>query len=273
MNTLALSLSAIILYIAAVVTSQLSLIHKTSFPPKYFLLLLGALAVSLHGIILYQGIDIPSGLNLGFFNAASLAMWMIALLLLLTLLRNPVENLAILLFPLAALTIGLEGIFHAERILPLEQVWGVRIHIFSSFLAYGILTIAAFQALFLAIQDRQLHNKHPGWTLQLFPPLQVMETLLFRLIVVGFLLLSISLITGFMFFDDIFEEIVRQHLVHKTILSIVAWIVFAVLLWGRWRYGWRGKKAIRWNLSGFVLLVLAYFGSKLVLELILERQL
>lgn len=271
MNTLVISLSAIILYVAAAVSSQLSLVHKISFSPKHSLFLLGALAVSLHGIILYQGINVPTGLNLGFFNAASLAMWMIAFLLLLTLLRNPVENLAIILFPLAALTIGLEDIFHTERILPIEQAWGVKIHVFSSFLAYGVLSIAAFQALFLAVQDRQLHNKHPSWAFQLFPPLQVMETLLFQMVILGFLLLSISLITGFMFFNDIFEEIVKQHLVHKTVLSVVAWIVFAVLLWGRWRYGWRGKKAIRWNLGGFILLMLAYFGSKLVLELILKR--
>lgn len=272
MNILALSLSAVIFYIAAAVTSQLSLVYKTAFSPKQVLLALGALAVSLHGIILYQSMDVPTGLNLGFFTAASLSTWMISLVLLLTLLRNPVENLAVILFPLAALTISLESIFHTERILPLEQAWGFKIHIFSSFLAYGVLSIAAFQTLFLAIQDRQLHNKHPGWTLQLFPPLQVMETLFFQMVGLGFVLLSISLITGFMFFNDIFEEIVKQHLVHKTVLSIVAWIVFAVLLWGRWRYGWRGKKAIRWNLSGFMLLVLAYFGSKLVLELILKRQ-
>lgn len=271
MNTLVLSLSAILLYLTAAVTSQLSRLHKTGLSPRQFLLSLGIFAVSLHGILLYQSIDTPTGLDLGFFNAVSLATWMIAVLLLLTLLRNSVENLAIILFPLAALSIGLEGFFHAERILPLEKVWGVRMHIFSSFLAYSVLSIAAFQALFLAIQDRQLHKKHPAWILQIFPPLQVMETLLFQMIVIGFLLLSISLATGLMFFTDIFEEIVKQHLVHKTILSLLAWLVFAVLLWGRWRYGWRGKTVIQGSLSGFLLLVLAYFGSKLVLELILKR--
>lgn len=271
MNTLALSLSAIVLYVLAAFTSRVSLMRKTSFASKHYLISLGTCAVTLHGVVLYQGIGVPAGLNLGFFNAASLATWMIALLLLLTLVRNSVENLTMVLFPLAALTIGLEGIFHAEHILPINQAWGVKIHIFSSFLAYGILSIAAFQALFLAVQDRQLHNKHPTWTLQLFPPLQVMETLLFRMIVLGFFLLSVSLVTGFMFFNDILEEIIKQHLAHKTFLSIVAWMVFAILLWGRWRYGWRGQRAIRWNLSGFVLLMFAYFGSKLVLELILKR--
>ncbi|EDN66789.1 Cytochrome c assembly protein [Beggiatoa sp. PS] len=87
------------------------------------------------------------------------------------------------------------------------------------------------------------------------------------MIAVGFGFLSLSLISGMVFLEDIFA----QHLVHKTALSIVAWCVFAILLFGRWRYGWRGKTAIRWTLSGFVALMLAYFGTKMVLELILHR--
>jgi len=103
--------------------------------------------------------------------------------------------------------------------------------------------------------------------MQMLPPLQVMETLMFQMVALGLLLLSLSLISGFLFLEDIFD----QHLVHKTILSIAAWFVYATLLWGRWRYGWRGRKAIRWNLAGFFVLLLAYFGKKFVLELILHR--
>jgi ABC-type uncharacterized transport system permease subunit len=94
-----------------------------------------------------------------------------------------------------------------------------------------------------------------------------METLLFQMIGGGFIALSFSLLSGIMFLDDVFA----QQLVHKTVLSIAAWAVFGVLLWGRWRHGWRGRTAIRWTLSGFAALVLSYFGSKLVLELILQR--
>ncbi len=266
MNTFVLSLSAIILYIAAAV-SRFYRIGNLALSPKHILLLLGALAISLHALVLYQDMVTPSGLNLGFFNAASLIAWVIALLLLLTLLRQPVENLAIVLFPIAALTIALEGYFHAERILSPETEFGVTLHILFSILAYSLLSLSALQALFLALQDYQLHHKHPGWVMQKLPPLQVMETLLFQMIAVGFVLLSLSLISGFVFLEDIFA----QHLVHKTVLSIAAWCVFAMLLWGRMRYGWRGRTAIRWNLSGFVVLMLAYFGSKMVLELILHR--
>jgi ABC-type uncharacterized transport system permease subunit len=229
--------------------------------------LLGGLAMSLHALVLYLNLITPEGLNLGFFNAASLISWMIVVLLLLSLPRQPVENLTIVLFPLAALTLGLENFFHSEHILSLDTKFGVTLHILSGIIAYSLLSISALQALFLAFQDYQLRHKHPGWVMQKLPPLQIMETLLFQMIALGFLLLSISLTSGIIFLEDIFA----QHLVHKTVLSIVAWCVFAMLLWGHWHYGWRGKTAIRWSLSGFVVLMLGYFGSKLVLELILHR--
>jgi ABC-type uncharacterized transport system permease subunit len=91
--------------------------------------------------------------------------------------------------------------------------------------------------------------------------------LLFQMIAIGFVLLSLALLSGLLFLEDIFT----QHLVHKTVLSSIAWAVFGILLWGRWRFGWRGRTAIRWTLSGFATLALAYFGSKLVLELLLKR--
>jgi ABC-type uncharacterized transport system permease subunit len=98
------------------------------------------------------------------------------------------------------------------------------------------------------------------------PPLQTMESLLFEMIAVGFVLLSLALLSGFSFLEDMFAQ--RQ--VHKTVLSIIAWFVFGTLLWGRYRFGWRGQKALIWTLSGFVVLMLAYFGSKVVIELILS---
>lgn len=258
------SLSAILLYIAA----ALSRFFKIgSLNRKHMLLLLGGIAVSLHAVVLYQNILTPLGLNLGFFNAGSLISWMIVLLLLLSLIRQPVENLAFILFILAALMIVLEASFHTERIVSVAQDFGVRLHILFSIIAYSLLSISALQAVFLALQDYQLHHKHPAWVMQRLPPLQVMEKLLFQMIALGFVLLTFSLLSGLIFLEDIFV----QHKVHKTVLSLIAWSVFATLLWGHWRYGWRGKTAIRWNISGFVILMFAYFGSKLVLELILQR--
>jgi ABC-type uncharacterized transport system permease subunit len=123
------------------------------------------------------------------------------------------------------------------------------------------------QALLLAIQEAHLRNRQPGGIIRSLPPLQTMESLMFQMIGVGFALLTLALVTGILFLQDIFA----QHLVHKTVLSIMAWCVFALLLWGRWRFGWRGRVAIRWTVGGFIFLMLAYFGSKLVLELILNR--
>lgn len=262
-NTFILSLATIFSYLVAAFSQRLSRQASSKAP----LLVLGIVAISLHAWVLYLDTITHHGFNFSFFHAASLIAWVVGLLLLLTLPRQPVENLILAWFPLAAFVIGLEEYFHTERLLSFHQGVGVTTHIFSSVLAYSLLSISALQAIFLAIQDYSLHRKHPGWVTQKLPPLRVMENLLFQSIAVGFLFLSMSLISGIVFLEDIFA----QHLVHKTALSILAWCVFAVLLWGHWRYGWRGRTAIRWNLSGFFVLMLAYFGSKLVLELILKR--
>jgi len=262
--TILLSILAIICYLAAVILWIYPRENRSS--SKRILLMLSIFAVSLHTLVLYQSIITPAGINLGFFNAASVVAYVIVLLLLFSLPHKPVENLLIILFPLAALTIVLAAFFHVERILSTD-VFGVQIHILASILAYSLLSLSAFQAVFLAVQEYSLRHKHFRWVMRRLPPLKVMEILLFQMIAIGFFLLSVSLVSGIIFLEDIFA----QHLVHKTVLSIAAWFIFAILLWGRWFYGWRGSIAIRWHLSGFFMLMLAYFGSKLVLELILNR--
>ena len=134
-------------------------------------------------------------------------------------------------------------------------------------LAYSLLTLASVQAILLAIQDDHLRRRQTGGFIRALPPLQTMESMLFEMIGAGFVLLTLALISGFAFLEDMFA----QHLVHKTVLSTLAWLVFGSLLIGRFRYGWRGKTAIIWTLTGFVILILAYFGSKAVLELVLQR--
>jgi ABC-type uncharacterized transport system permease subunit len=133
--------------------------------------------------------------------------------------------------------------------------------------SYSILGIAAVQAVALALLIHRLKHRRLHGLVAVMPPLQTMEDLLFRLIWTGELLLTLSIVTGALFLEDIFA----QHLAHKTVLSIVAWLLFAVLLLGRSRLGWRGITAVKWTVAGFALLILAYFGSKLVLELVLHR--
>ncbi len=176
------------------------------------------------------------------------------------------EILLILLFPLGLLTTLMAQFAPSGTLQPILGEHGLIGHILLSILAYGMFTIAVFQALLLLLQNRQLKNKHPSGLIKNFPPLQTMESLLFGFLWAGWTLLSMSLISGWLFVENLFA----QHLVHKTLLSILAWIVFSVLLWGRTRLGWRGHKAIRWTLGGFLLLMLAYFGSKLVREYILH---
>ena len=148
--------------------------------------------------------------------------------------------------------------FPGSRLLGEDAGWQLRLHVLTSMLAYSLLTLASAQAILLAVQDNHLRRHHPGGFIRALPPLQTMESLLFEMIGVGFALLSVALVTGFIYLEDMFA----QHLVHKTVLSIAAWCAFAVLLWGRWRFGWRGRTAIRWTLGGFIALMLAFFGSK-----------
>jgi ABC-type uncharacterized transport system permease subunit len=230
-------------------------------------LVLASGGLLLHAYLLVETLFAPGGLRLGLFSAGSLVAWCVSLVLVVTALRKPVLNLAIAVFPVTALLLLAGGFRPLAGPVTSAGNPGLDLHILASLVAYSLLTLAAVQALLLALQDRHLRNHHPGGIVRAMPPLQTMEALLFQIIAVGELLLSVALLSGFVYLEDIFA----QHLMHKTVLSIFAWLVFAVLLWGRWRLGWRGKLAIRWTLAGFVALMLAYFGSKFVLELVLQR--
>lgn len=225
------------------------------------------LGAGLHGFyttLLAQQYD---GFNFSFFNTAALVALFIVLILLFASLDKPVEKLGVAIFPLTALLLALDMIF-PDRSHPLaNHNWQMSTHILTSIIAFSLLNIAALQAILLAIQEQQLRSHHPKRLMLALPPLQAMETLLFQMIGTGLFFLTVSLISGFIFIDDLFA----QHLVHKTVLAIIAWIIFSGLLLGRLRYGWRGNTAIRGTLIGFILLLLAYFGSKLVLELILKK--
>ena len=171
-----------------------------------------------------------------------------------------------IVFPLAALILILSLYFPSQEHISQAYDWQMNTHILSSILAFSLLSIAALQAIFLAIQEQQLRQHPPNKLILSLPSLQSMEILLFQLISTGIILLTLSLASGFFFIENLFA----QHLVHKTILSILAWLIFSALLFGRVRYGWRGQTATQWTLIGFTFLLLAYFGSKMVLELILN---
>ena len=262
-----LALLAILAYLSAglIIALRLFRNQSESILPRALALALGFIGVALHAVPLYQNMVSAYGINMGVFNALSLITWTLTLLMLISSLSKPIENLAIVVMPVTALAVYLDSRFQSVHFLTDQFSGGLTIHIMVSMLAYSLFALASVQSVLLAIQDHHLRQRHPGGFIRALPPLQTMESLLFEMIAVGFVLLSLALLSGFAFLENMFE----QRLAHKTVLSIIAWFVFGTLLWGRYRFGWRGQKALIWTLSGFVVLMLAYFGSKVVLELIL----
>jgi ABC-type uncharacterized transport system permease subunit len=265
MHPLLPSLLAAFLYTGTTAYQGLRLSRRAT-PDKRLLVLGGGLALLAHGAALILQLLTPGGLYLDFFNSASLIAAAVILLTLVAVARIPIENLLLLLLPLGTLTTLAAALVPGGTSQAINEEPGILAHILLSILAYGLLTMAMFQSLLLLLQDYQLKHKHPSGLIRSFPALQTMESLLFGFLWGGWVLLSLSLVSGWLFLDNLFT----QHLAHKTILSCFAWVVFAVLLWGRHQLGWRGHKAIRWTLAGFCLLMLAYFGSKLVKEFILH---
>jgi ABC-type uncharacterized transport system permease subunit len=121
----------------------------------------------------------------------------------------------------------------------------------------------------MAVIERRLHDARVTQVLQKLPPLLTMEALLFRIIWAGFILLTLSLASGIVFSEEVFGK--PAPFTHKTVFGVMSWAIFAALLCGRHIYGWRGRMAVRWTLAGFLTLVLAYIGSRFVLEIILGR--
>jgi len=222
-------------------------------------------AILCHGLGSYGTLFTERGVQLGFFQVGALIFWVINLLVLVSGLRKPLHNLFLFLFPLSAVAI-LSSLLSPNGEVFIDHLSNAIVgHILLSILAYSLLIIAALQAIVLAYQDRQIKHKHPNGLVRLLPPMQTMEALLFELLWVGELALTLAIATGVLFVDDL----MAQHLAHKTVFSVSAWLIYATLLWGRHFLGWRGNSAIRWSLGGFSALMLAYFGSKFVLEIIL----
>ncbi|NND67107.1 MAG: cytochrome c biogenesis protein CcsA [Halioglobus sp.] len=225
------------------------------------------IALATHAAIVWQTAFLEDGVHLGFFRISALLFLVINIACLASLLRRPLQNLLAALFPLSALAVLVATFAPDSAAGTTDLTGGMLLHVAASILAYSVLTLAAAQSALLALQDHQLRNRHTRGLVQILPPLQLMESMLFELLWIGVSLLTIAIVSGIVFIDDIFA----QSLVHKTVLTIVAWLLFSVLLWGNYQLGWRSMTAVKFTLVGFALLMLAFFGSKLVLELILER--
>lgn len=261
--TLISGLFAVLFYLVGSVMQGIRLTGNRDMRRQVFLF--GGMAVLAHAISAIGVISSTEGYQFGIAEISTLIAVSISLLVLISSLRKPLENLFLGLFPLAIIAI-LASLLVRSDFPATEMSAGLASHVLISILAYSFVTIAAMQALFLAYQNYQLKHGHPGGLLRHFPPLQDMEAFLFELLWVGQLLLSLGIIAGFLFIDDIWSQ---AGVIHKTFFSLLAWLVFAVLLWGRHRKGWRGRTAVRGTLSGFVLLIVGFYGSKFAIEYII----
>jgi ABC-type uncharacterized transport system permease subunit len=223
----------------------------------------------LHGWLLYDTLFIWGALNLGLVYALSLILWLTVLVYWLARYFYPLSSLQTLVLPLAAVSTALPAIFPDAHILSQPASGLFDTHVLMAMLAYSLFTIAALHAGLMSLVEKRLHHAKLPKVLQNLPPLLTMETLLFRVIGVGFVLLTITVASGMLFSEKIFGHPLQLN--HKVLFGIASWAIFAVLLWGHRFYGWRGHTAVRWTLSGFGFLVLAYLGSQFVLEVVLHR--
>lgn len=236
---------------------------------KTFEHLVVLIPLTLHAMLLYGSVFASDGMHLGVGNAVSTIVWLTVAIYWLGNLFYNAEGLQAMVMPIAAVCALLPVLFPAARALPNTELAAFKIHLVISMLAYSLFTIASLHVLLMALLEQRLHGGELPVALQKLPPLLTMETLLFRIITAGFVLLTLTLATGIVYSEELFGKALRFN--HKTVFGIFSWLIFAALLGGRQLYGWRGRIAVRWTLTGFLMLVLAYVGSKFVLEVILGR--
>jgi ABC-type uncharacterized transport system permease subunit len=228
---------------------------------------LGVAAVVAHGFLLWTGMTAKPTSALTIAETASLVGFGIAIISLFTAWRQSrFAGAAAVLLTIAGL-VGAATNEGAHEFAVARGGWELSAHIALSVLAYSLITVGTALAIALALLDRRLRKRQPlGW-MSMLPAVESLESGMFAALAAGFAILSLALFSGFFFVEDL----LAQSLSRKVVLSCIAWLILAILLFGRWRFGWRGRTARNWALWGFVILVLAYFGSKIVLENILGR--
>ncbi|MDH2917842.1 MAG: cytochrome c biogenesis protein CcsA [Sideroxydans sp.] len=225
--------------------------------------------LSLHGYLLSSDMFANGGFDFALLNALSLIIWLTLCVYWVARFFYPLGALLTLVLPVAALAAVLPSVFPSEHLLTHTHTLAFTAHISAAMLAYSLFTIAVFHAVLISQVEKRLHQHTLPRVLRNLPPLLSMERLLFQIIAIGFVLLTLTLASGVFFSEQIFGKAAQFN--HKVLFGILAWLVFATLLWGHVRYGWRGRIAVRWTVSGFAFLLIAYLGSKFVLEILLRR--
>ncbi|MDQ2916782.1 MAG: cytochrome c biogenesis protein CcsA [Casimicrobiaceae bacterium] len=227
------------------------------------------LALLLHAVAIWHAIVRPEGLDLSFVNALSLVAGLAVLAAWLTGVLHALPGVAAVVLPVAAICALLPPLAASPHRLPFTGEPWAAAHIGIALVAYALFVVVALQALVMTGLEKRLHRGLPDATSRATPPLLTLERYMFRLLTVGFVLLTLTLASGMLFSEELFGKAVT--LTHKNVFSVAGWLAFAVLLFGRWRYGWRGRTALKWILAGTLLLVLGYLGSKFVREVVLGR--
>lgn len=226
-------------------------------------------ALVVQGIGLYQGLFSAGGMRFSFSFALSLMLWLAVLIYWLESFHARMDGLQPMVLPLAAISALAPALFPQLRVVANAGAWGFQLHFLTAMLAYSLFTLSALHAVFMGFAERKLHQRAVTKSLTSLPPILTMEALLFRMILVAFCLLTVALLSGVMFAEAIFGRAMAVD--HKTLFAFASWGIFAALLIGRQVYGWRGRVALRWTLAGFMVLLLAYIGSRFVAEVLLGR--
>ena len=228
-----------------------------------------AVTMAIHAFGLYNALFTEAGMRFSFSFALSLMMWLAVLIYWLESFMTRMEGMQPMVLPLAAICALLPVIFPQVHVIAHASATGFNLHFLAAMLAYSLLTLSALHAIFMGFSENALHKRQMRRSLASLPPLLTMESLLFRMLLLGFILLTMTVGSGLLFSEELFGK--PLSLDHKTLFAFASWGIFATLLVGRHAWGWRGKRALRWTLAGFSLLILAYIGSRFVAEVLLGR--
>ena len=266
MNPVYPGIFAILLY-AAGCFAQFRALSARDPEPSKGLQGLCVLAVTMHGLCVALVFYAKTGIDLSLFTIASLIAFAATVTILAASLAQPqgrLQNLYLFVFPLSIIAVAGSLAFGGTKVRQILE-GGLLAHLLVSIFAYTLLTVAAFQAILLWVQERHIRHKEPIGVIRILPSLEALEVALFQLLWAGFALLTVSIAIGFVFLDNVLARDVISH----TVLATVSWFIYVGLLLGHRVLGWRGKMAARWTLCAFALLVIGYFGSRFILEFVL----
>lgn len=253
------ALIALVAYSTSIALIVPSLLQKNSGWRK-MAIFSAVLALMFHGFALKERIfPDDGGQNLSLLNVGSLVSLMICTVMTIVASKNRGWLLLPIVYAFALINLAFATFVPNEFVTHLEATPGMMVHIGLSLFAYATLIIAAMYALQLAWIDYQLKNKRLAFSSEM-PPLMSIERKMFHITQIGVVLLTLTLCTGLFYMRNLFS----MENIDKAVLSIIAWFVYIVLLWGHYHKGWRGRPVVWFNVAGAGLLTLAYFGSRVI---------